>query len=184
MATLDYSVDRTNDVLDVGEANYNRKDITSSGVSIASGSLRLSYFTANKQEMISQIRIITGGTAAAATPTLCRIGVYEVDEVTGNLTLIASTANDVNLFNATQTAFVKAFSQPFLKQRFVRYAVGVLVVSGVAVPTFNGQNAVPAAEAAMSPRITGYSAQTDLPSTVTAGEITNGASRIYFVLLP
>jgi hypothetical protein len=185
MAEMDYSLNRSNDVLDVGEAIYNRKDITSSAVTVASGSLRLAYFTAQRpNEFITQIRLYSGSTAAGATPTLVRIGVYEVNEVTGDLTLVASTANDTTLFAATNTSYTKALSASWLKEKGKRYAIGVLVVTAAAVPTFTGQNAIPAGEAAMSPRITAYTAQTDLPNTITAGSLTNGASRIYYVCLP
>lgn len=185
MATMDYSLlGRADNTLDVGEAVYQRVDITSSAATLASGSLRLSYFTAKVQEMISQVRFYSGTTAAGATPTLVRVGIYQVDESTGDLTLVGSTPNDTTLLAATQTQYVKALSAPFLKERGRRYAVGILVVTAAAMPTLAGQTTTPASECAISPRTVAYTAQTDLPASISAGSLTNGSSRIYFVLLP
>lgn len=188
MATMDY--DRASKyvfddtLLSVGESNYSRKIISSSGVSLGSGSLRLSFFVAGRTEQVSQIKVRTGSTGAAATPTIVRLAVFQVDDATGDLTLVASTPNDLTLLVATDTAYTKALSAPFTKYKGTRYAVGVLVVTAFATPTVVGTNSVPASEAFMAPHMCAYSAQADIPSTITDASLTSGASNIYFVLLP
>lgn len=170
--------------LSVGESVYSRKNISSTGLSTASGSLRMAFFTAGRTETISQIRVISGGTAAGATPTLIRIGVYQVDDATQNLTLVASTPNDTALLAATNTVYTKSLSVPFVKYKGTRYAVGLVIVTAAATPTLVGNNGAPASEAFVAPHMAAYSAQTDLPATITDASLTSGASIIYFALLP
>lgn len=169
----------------VGEGTMSRNDISSAGIVTATQSLRLSFFTAKKSEMVSQVRMICGSTAAAATPTLIRIGVYQVDDITGDLTLIASTPNDTSLFAATSTAYTKALSAPFYKVKGTRYAVGILIVTAVATPTLLGISVITPSEAAVAPRMNGYSSpQNDLPATLTDASLAQGATNPYAVLLP
>jgi hypothetical protein len=188
MPTMDYDrlalLQADDSSLFTGEAVYSREQIASSGVGVGSGSLRMTYFTCGKTETITQVRLHTGSTAAGATPTICRIAVYQVDETTGDLSLVASTANDTALFAAASTEYTKAFSAPFTKYKGTRYAIGVLVVTAFALPNFCGQNSIPSAETSKAPRITGYSAQSDIVASITDASLTAGASRIYFALLP
>ncbi len=179
-----YLLQKDDSSLFSGEAVFSREEIASSGVGVGTGSLRLTYFTAGKTETISQVRLHTGSTAAGATPTICRIAVYLVDDATQNLTLVASTANDTTLFSVATNEYVKAFSAPFTKYKGNRYAIGVLVVTAFTLPNFCGQNSIPAAETSKAPRITGYSAQADIVASITDASLTAGASRIYFALLP
>jgi len=188
MPTMDYDkatrLQYDDSTLSVGESVYSRKAIQSTGLSTSSGSLRMTFFTAGKTETVTQVRMISGGTAAAATPTLVRVGIYQVDDATGDLTLVASTPNDTTLLAATNTVYTKALSAPFTKYKGTRYAVGLLVVTAVATPTMVGNNGAPASEVFQAPHMAAYSAQTDLPATITDASLTSGASIIYFVLLP
>ena len=189
MPTFDYSnlpkLGRGEDsALSVGESSFSRMDITSSAATATSGNMRLSFFTALKNETITSVRAVTGTTAAAATPTLCRFGVYQVDEATGDLTLIASTPNDTTLFSSTTTAYTKDLSEPFVKYKGIRYAVAVLVVSAVATPTFQGNNSVPSVESFVSPIMCATrSGQADLPATVAAADLNSVSSNLYFALV-
>ena len=128
--------DDSTSVLDtpVGEMVYDRLAFAQ-GTAQATQALQLAGFTARATQNISQIRVWTGTTAAAATPTLCRMGVYVRDS--SNLyTLVASTANDTTLFAAASTTYTRSFTTPFLKTAGTDYLVAVLVVSGVAIPNF------------------------------------------------
>lgn len=187
MATMDYNnlyklTQSDDSALLVGESTISRTDMSSSSVTSGSGSLRLTFFTAKKNETISNVRVITGGTPAAATPTLCRVGIYVVDPATNDLTLVGSTANDVNLFSVASTVYNIPLQVPFVKYKGLRYAVGILVVSGAATPNFQGTQSTPASEAAMPPRMVGYSAQADLPATITDASLTQGANQFYVAL--
>lgn len=144
---------------------------TASATAAASGQLVLAYWTADKTENITTVTAYTGGTAAAATPTLVRYGIYSVDAA-GALTLVASTANDTTLLAAAATAYPKALSSTFAKVAGQRYAVGLLIVSGAAMPTMLGRSwsgslmlPLVAVNPAMSAVITG---QTDLPASASA----------------
>lgn len=165
-----------------GESTMSRRSISNNAVASGSQSLRLTYFTARKTETISSVRVPTGGTAASGA-TLCRIGIYE-EAGNGDLTLVASTANDTNLWIATSTVYTKSLSASFTKTRGTRYAVGLLFV-GTTGPNFIGQTALNAAEAGESPRLNGLvGSQSDLPSTVTNASITGQSHAAYSVLVP
>ncbi|MBR7191739.1 glycosyl hydrolase family 28-related protein [Gordonia sp. SCSIO 19800] len=166
----------------VGESTLSRRNIASNAVGSSSGALRLTYFTAKKTESVANVRVISG-TTAAATPTLCRIGVYEV-AANGDLTLVGATANDTTVFAGANTRYTRALTAPFTKIRGRRYAVGILVVAGT-VPNFTGLGALNTDEAAVEPRVAGVvHSQSDLPSTVAASSLAISGAQIYAVLTP
>lgn len=187
-STPTLAVDRVaGDYLTTGEVIPEPWNITTNAISYAaSGGLVLSYFTANKTEDITTVTAWSGTTAAGATPTLVRYGVYSVAS-NGNLTLVASTANDTTLLAATNTAYPKALSATWSKVAGVRYAIGVLVVTGAALPTFHGQqlaatnilNTLVRTAPYLTGRLTG---QTDLPSSVTQASMVGTQGRIAFQL--
>jgi hypothetical protein len=152
-----------------------------------SGTLLLTYFTAQRTESITQIRCYVGGTAAGATPTLCRFGIWSVSASDDSLTaLLASTANDTTLFGVANTAYTKTLGSTFNKVVDTRYAVGVLVVSAAAIPAFMGCGVANGAlDAAALPRLSAFvSSQSDLPSTVAAGSLTASTRIVQYRLLP
>lgn len=73
---------------------------------VNSGRVGLTYFICPSSATFSNITVFCGGTAAGATPTLLRFGLYSVD-ASGNLTLIASTPNDTTLLAAPVTSYTK-----------------------------------------------------------------------------
>jgi len=174
--------DATADELTTGEATMPRRMVSSQLAGSGNGNLRLTYFTARKTETITQVRTITGSTAGVG-PTLCRIGVYSVAG-NGDLTLIASTANDTALWIGNG-AYTKSFSASFSKVRGTRYALATLVVGTSTAPTYTGCVSLVSTEAGIDPRISGFVAsQTDLPASVSAGSISNTGHSAYAVLLP
>lgn len=167
-----------------GESSLRRRDISSQTVSSPNGTVRLTYFTAQKTETINSIRTVSGSTAQAGA-TLCRMGIYEEDPATGNLTLVGSTASDTTLWNATQTAFALALSAGFTKKAGTRYATAQIVVGSTTSPTLHGQNQLIGSEAAQSPRLAGVlSGQTDLPGSISAGSIVASGNQVYGALVP
>ncbi len=159
----------------VGEFVPRRERISSNAVGIPSGTLALTYWTADKSEAITTLTAFTGTTAAAATPTLCRMGIYSVAD-NGDITLVAATPNDTALFAATNTAYAKSLSGTFTKVAGVRYATAFLVVSGATMPTFHGIQ-FPATGPTntivrVTPPIIGrVTSQTDLPASVAAASV-------------
>ncbi len=168
--------------LTVGEVVPQRDEWTSNSIVTGNGTLALSYFTADKTEAINTVTVFSGATAAAATPTLARVGVYSVAG-NGDLTLVASTANDTTMFATANTAYPGTLTTAFNKVVGQRYALAVLVVTGVAAPSFHGkqlQSTVPFHNLTrVSPAIIGrVTAQTDLPASVTAGSIVGWSARV------
>ncbi len=159
----------------VGEFVPPRSRLGSNAIGYASGTLVLSYFTAHKSETITTLTAYSGATAAAATPTLCRMGIYSVAG-NGNLTLVASTPNDTTLFATINTAYAKALSVSWAKVAGTRYATALLVVSGATMPTFHGVQLAATGPANTfvreDPAIIGrVLSQTDLPASITVGSI-------------
>lgn len=147
-------------------------------------SMRLTYFTARKTESITTVGL-TAGTAAGATPTIIRIGIYSLD-ASGNGTLVASTPNDTTLLATISTRYTKALSAPFTKVSGTRYAVGILVVTAFTVPTVIGwTSGAGYVMFAVAPRTTGLiAAQSDLPLSFTAGSVAASGSAGLVELIP
>lgn len=173
------------DQLAVGQEVMSRSQIqTNAAPLVSSGSCRLSFFTATKSETSTQVRVYSGATAAGATPTLVRVGLYAVAS-DGAGTLVAATPNDTALLASTNTGYTKSWSTPYAVVSGQRYAMALLVVSGATVPTMAGSALIPASESAMSPRITGQiSGQSDLPASFTDAGLTGSSTRIYAAILP
>lgn len=161
------------------------RNFLSGSASQATGNVGLSFFTAAYDVTITQVRMCTAGTAAAATPTLCRIGFYIVDSA-GDLTLACACANDTALFAALNTVYTRDLSTggglpaSYTFRAGQRYAGAHVVVSGAAVPTFFAISNMTAVLTAVAPRLAGLrSGQTDLPASITSGNITNSSVRVW-----
>lgn len=147
-----------------GEFTFDRRLAVQTGVQVVTGNQRFVFFTANKTETISQCKTYTGGVAAATT-TLARIGIYEVNADGLTLDLVASTANDTALWNATFSTFTKSFSASFTKTRGKVYAFSHIWV-GTTAPQFVGFTFGSSAFAMDSPPICGnLTGRSDLVAT-------------------
>lgn len=172
--------------LTTGEETVNRNLVSSSAGTTASQVLKLSYFTARKSEPVGNLRMYSGGTAAGATPTLVRGGLYSIDGG-GAGTLVASIASDTALFAAGNTGYTRALSAAYNKVAGQRYAFGLLVVTAAATPTFCTAGLVLSTLSGLtSPILEGQiAAQADLPATFTAASVAASATgQIYAELLP
>lgn len=160
--------------------------VSGSALAPTSQQMRLTYFTARKTEVSTQVRVISGTTAAAATPTLCRVGLYLIDATTGDGTLVASTANDTTLFAAGSTAYTKSWSTPYTMVAGSRYAWCPLVVSAATMPTFPGQAVFMSTEGtSVAPTMSAaLNSQSNLPSTFLAANLLSSGHRAYAVILP
>lgn len=146
------------------------------------GSLRLCYFTARKSLTATSSRMYSGSTAAGATPTLVRWGVYSLDAA-GAGTLVASIVNDAALFATQNTAYTRALSAPLALTAGQRYAFGLLVVTGAAAPTVAGFACVAALqpELALAPRMcAALGGQADLPASFTDASLANGSGIMHY----
>jgi hypothetical protein len=175
------------DRLSSGTETLTRALIMSTAVITTTQVLRLTYFTALRDVASTQVRLFTGGTAAGATPTVARVGLYSI-AANGDGTLVASTANDTALFGTQNTAYTKSWSAPYAVVKGTRYALGVLVVTGATAPTLAGtvapQNSIQT-EWLVAPAIAAsITAQADLPASFVAGSLGGSASRMYAAILP
>ena len=128
--------------------------------------------------------MLCGGTAAGATPTLIRVGLYEI-AADGDGTLVAATANDTSLLAVANTAYEKALSAPYTLRRGQRYAAGLLVVTGATAPTIaGGASFSVATEGAEEPRMNGsIGSQTDLPASFAGGDVGVSGARHYIAFV-
>lgn len=121
--------------LDTGESIYDR-NANVTGVASTTQTLSLMGFKALKSETITRVQVYTAGTAAGATPTLCRIGIYVRKPSDNSWGLAAAIANDTTLFAAANTTYTRTLTTTFNKVAGYDYAVGMLIVSAAAFPTF------------------------------------------------
>lgn len=188
MATMDYNLNpRPNagtEALYVGEATLSRREVNDLGVEVPSGEIRFTYFTASKSETIGRARVVTAWQPAGATPTLCKIGVYE-ENPDQSLTRVAVSANNTGLFTVTYVPTTIPFIAPFFKEKGKRYAVALLTVTAATTPNFAGilnnlwaENAEPPVLARSLP------AQADLGASYTYGVLTNASGIVYAVVAP
>ena len=127
----------------VGHATFDPAFASASNA-VTTQVLRFTYFTALRNEQIVSIAYATGGTAAGATPTVIRFGLYE-EAANGDLTLVQDTFNNTARFAATNTQYVGDLSQPWTLMQGQRYAAGVLVVTATTAPALLGLPACPIA---------------------------------------
>lgn len=176
-------------LLTSGEAVLNRwRGAAGSVTAATSGQMLLTYFTAGRTETINTITVgISNGTAAGATPTLVRMGIWAANADGSLSALLASTANDTTLLAALNTLYPKALSSSFSKVVDTRYACGILVVSGAAMPTMLGTTANGTTTSAyltspvISALVTGLA---DLPATVAVGALVANSRVPQFTLTP
>ncbi len=171
--------------LAAGEGSYNR-GLIRGGVSISSQQLRLVYFTATRSETIAFLAAGTGTTAAGATPTLIRYGLWTAS-ADGSLTaLVASTPSDTTLLASTGTWYPKATSAPYDKVAGQRYALGILVVSGATMPLIGGfsQSGVGHTFGSSPVVASSMTGQADLPSTASPGSMSFSINAPYMECTP
>lgn len=111
--------------------------ISSTNLTMTSQRMWLSGFTTAVTEPVTSVTVWTTGTAAGATPTLVRFGIYEVDSTFTTATLVASTANDTALLAAINTRYSKALSATYQKTRGRYLVCAALVVTGATAPTLS-----------------------------------------------
>lgn len=148
--------------------------------------LHLTYFYADKTQSVANIATATRTTAAGATPTLCRMGVYS-EAANGDLTLIGSTANDTTLFASTSATYTRALSAPYDQVLGQRYAAALLVVTAAALPTLVSWQNVPTGFGTSlnitTPKLCAVVAgQSDLPASISNASIGGSGTSFVFYL--
>lgn len=147
--------------------------------------LKLTYFRAQKTQTVSEIRAWVGTTAAGATPSISRYGLWTANEEGALLSLVASTPNDTSLFTGTvQSAKTKSLSSSYELVKEQYYAVGLLCVTSAAVPNFAGTFVGVDTESGDGERWCGQvSSQSNLPTSISAGTVADASSAVQFQLI-
>lgn len=159
---------------------------TNFGVAVStSGLVWLSFFTPIQAKTFDEIVTISGDTAAAATPTLCRCGLYTSDGT--DLTLVARTANDTGLWADTFTEYSPSlnttggFPASYTVAPGQRYAFGLVVVTAGATPTLYGIQPTSNATMDRDPYLVkNLAGQTDLPTTISIAA-TGANNKMFYV---
>jgi hypothetical protein len=144
------------------------------GQALTSQRVQYAFFTPKAAKTVTKAIVATGATAAGASPSVVRIGLYTAD-ASDNLTgPIVSTANDTALLvSSTQTDFEKALSATYTFIAGQRYAAALLVVSGTTMPavraiTFNSATSQVQRSRVLSRRQSG---QSDLTTDPVVGNL-------------
>lgn len=170
------------DDLAVGESTMSRRYITGTAT-VPDGTLVFSYFTARKSEAITQLKTLSGSQAQVGA-TLCRMGLYNVDDA-GNLTLAASVASDATLWAAANTSYASIMSSSYNTVRGNRYAVGVLTYGATTPASLVGSTAIPAAASILTPALgSKVNGLQDLPNSVVVANLQPTGFIPYAVVLP
>ena len=170
------------EMLSSGQETLDRR-MAWNAVSMGTGILRLSYFTSRRTETVNNVRLLSGATAAGATPTLVRAGLYSV-AANGDLTLLSACASDTSIFSGVNSSYLRALAVGVPLVAGSRYALGVLVVTASTAPVTFGVSATIPSEASMAPRLAAFlNSQADLPGTVANASLQASASIIYGVVV-
>ncbi len=155
---------------------------------LTSGQVYFSYFTPDYTISISNLTSVSRGTAAGATPTLCKMGLYAVDS-SSNLTCIARTANDTALWASGNTAYTRAIVDDgqggsissVTLTRGQRYAFAVIIITGAALPQLAAAPMGNGAVTFLPPILATVSGtgQTDLTASYTAASVSGTGAKFY-----
>jgi hypothetical protein len=149
-----------------GETVIPRLLTTRNDINIGSGSLKLMYMRAKRSEAITQLRMATGSTVGTS-PTLFRMGVYEVDPATLAHTLIAASDSLTTGLTTTSTTLTRTLTTTWNKVEGKLYGLAFLALeSGTLL--WEGTQTAQTADTNVSGSAVSSSlaAQTDLPSTI------------------
>lgn len=166
-------------------ASMAREDTVRADVPTATQLLELTYFTAPRSFTCTSVVLFSGATAAGATPSLVRVGIY-TEAPTGDLTLVASIPNDTAIYNAANTGYTRALSVALGVVAGRRYAIGNLVVTAAAAPSLNGviHPAAIVNRNKLAPAIaTSLAGQANLPSSIAFGALSGSINRFYAELV-
>lgn len=145
---------------------------------LATAQALLGYFTPDRDFTVSNL--ITHCRVAQTAATLAKMGLYSVDG-SGNLTCIARSANDTNLWVAPSTVYTKAVADNGQGQaatsvaltRGQRYVFAALVITGGTLPQLSSIALGSGAFTGLSPVLARLSpgSQTDLAASYAVGTL-------------
>lgn len=167
------------------ETTIDRTDITSTPA-LATGLATYTYFTSTVAGTFTKLRSVTGGTAAAATPSLNKMALYSV-AANGDMTRKAITAHAATTWDTINTRYDIATVASYTVAVGERLAFAILCVTAGAAPTLLGRTlsgTAVGAEAAVQPRISAQLAgQSDLGATVLDSAVASSVNLFYGALI-
>lgn len=160
---------------------------TAGNAGMTSGTLYLQYFRPDRALTIGRLGYSARGTASSGI-TLGRLGLYTVNG-SGDVTLVAATASDTAMGNSANAPYDAALSTggglpaTYGLTRGTQYAIGILLVgttpgnasvggqgmSGTVGGAWKGRDALARTAAG----------QTDLPTSLATGALSNAAQWLY-----
>ena len=156
-------------------------ELAAANYTMTSQQMAVTLWRPEVTQLVSNIQVYVTSTAAGATPTVIRFGIYTISGTTA--TQYIATPNDTTLLAATFALSGRAVTTPAVVTRGTDYFLTALVVTGAAVPLLacrvNGAAATAAAQDSAngsglrSGVITG---QADLPASFTTTNITTGVA--------
>lgn len=159
------------------------RDRATAGTTTAGGRVALTYFTPALDRLFTKIKTVTGGTTPSGI-THARMGLYTV-AASGNLTLVAAVADDATAFAAASTEYERSLdtggSLPasYTLLAGQRYAYAQFM-TGTTAPNFFGCVPLLANTNALEPRLAAsLNGQTDLPTSISAGSLSNSNQRMW-----
>lgn len=175
-------------VLTTGFSNQKRGLGISSQQVLGSGGVYLTFFRAPKSETVANIKMVSGTTAAGATPTLVKYALFSV-AANGDITRIGITASDTGIFAAASTAYTRALLAGAAVVAGSIYASAMLCVTAAAAPSVISTPGVSAGSSGalglISPKLCGIVlAQADIAASYTNAQITQATPRYYAELTP
>lgn len=168
-----------------GQETYSRLHATGY-ISSPSQRLRVTFFRARKTETVTKVLTISGNTAAAATPSLCKVGIWSIDETTYDGTLLGS-ASDTSMWAATTTEYEVALAASVDLTAGSLYAIATLCVTATTAPTLTGASLSGSMAAACKrgvPLCAYQSGQSDLPDPLDYSALTASGNALYAEVIP
>lgn len=147
-------------------------ELCMASLSAASQQLNATLWVPERTQLVSNIQVHVG-TAAGATPTVIRFGIYSIAGTTA--TQIIATPNDTTLLAAAGALSGRNVTTPGVVTRGVPYFICSIVVTGAALPTFGCKAGGAGLNAASQDAMYGsglramgiIAAQSDLPASFT-----------------
>lgn len=147
------------------------------------------HIRAVRTQTINSIRTFTATTAAGATPTVCKVGLYSM-AANGDITRIGISANTTSLWATANTAYTTALLAGAPVVAGQDYMVAMLIVTAAAFPTHVGIVQLSTATGFHTgyineyPQFAGFATgQTDLATSYLAANIDAAFTRNFYALL-
>ncbi|HUM06410.1 MAG TPA: hypothetical protein VLT90_13175 [Terriglobales bacterium] len=167
-----------------GQQTMRREDCSSVALAYSTGDVRLTMLRPRYNFTATQIIMRTGSTAAAATPSICRYGLYLLNAAGDTWTLVGSTPNDTTLFAAANTQYSKTMSASVAMNPASRYAITAMCVTATTAPSFTGVS-TQADVLNIAPAMSGtLLAQTDLPSSILVASLGTTSQLFFGIVAP